>query len=307
MTKAEQFRSIKKYYQDLNKIIDNTKSEKKSITGKKSFGLHDNVPFLITSLMFSFAGVGALLTLVTKLPAFIACPVAIVSSIGFSLGLPNLIHHLILKANSKKSRGYAKLEIDSLFNVMKEIYSKNYKRIINAESAEELSQEEIDSFVKQAGIYAENYKYFLGKYVGERIFKKNQDDYKKIKNLYSNMNSTNKYQTLSKIEKIVLKNNQYNKPWCELYNSCGRISKKLYNITKPVCESLQIPADKKFEADYKYINKKIEKELNIKINGLQSENESLNLDIESDEFVLNKSISSIRNELQSKKEQVEEL
>lgn len=308
MTKSEQFKSIKKYCQDLEKIIGNIKSENKKVVGNKSFGLHDNAPFIITTLMLTFAGVGALLTLVAKLPIFIACPVAIVSGVGLSFGLPNLIHQLTLKGNSKKSRGYAKLEIDSLFNVMKEVFSKNHKRILNAESAEELSQEEIDAFIKQAGIYAENYKYFLGKYVGERIYKRNEADYKKIKKLYETLNYSNKYETLSKMEKIVLKNNEYNKPWCDIYNSCGETSKQLYSITKSICEDLQIPVDKKFQADYKYINKRIEKEFNIKFDGLQTENKALKLDIESNDFVSNKNISSIRNEIQRKKEQhIEEL
>ena len=308
MTKKEQFDNIKKYCEYLEKAIKKNKQTKKITYGNKTFGLSNNLPFVIGTLVLSFAAMGAALSLLAKLPIYIACPASILTAFGSSIGLPKLVHHLVLKGNGKKSRGYAKLEMDSFFHVMKDIYSKYHKNIMNAQSVEEVSQSDLDAFVDQAKIYTQNYKYYLGKNIGERIYKRNVKDYNKIKKLYSTMNNGNKYDVSAKIQKIVLKNNKFAEPWCDLFNTCGKMSKNLYLMTKQICEDLQIPDDKKFEADFRFLNKMIEHDFNIKCEGLNTEQNILNLDIENETQITSKKITDMRNEIQNKKEQhIEEL
>lgn len=308
MTKKEQFDNIKKYCEYLEKAIKKNKQTKKITYGHKTFGLSNNLPFVIGTLVLSFAAMGAALSLLAKLPIYIACPASILTAFGSSIGLPKLLHHLVLKGNGKKSRGYAKLEMDSFFHVMKDIYSKYHKNIMNAQSVEEVSQSDLDAFVEQAKIYTQNYKYYLGKNIGERIYKRNVKDYNKIKKLYSTMNNSNKYDVSAKIQKIVLKNNKFAELWCDLFNTCGKMSKNLYNMTKQICEDLQIPDDKKFEADFRFLNKMIEHDFNIKCEGLNTEQNILNLDIENETQITSKKITDMRNEIQNKKEQhIEEL
>ncbi len=303
MTKKEQFDRIKNYCLELEKTIRKNKQSKKITYGHKTFGLSDNIPFIMTTLILSFAGMGAALSLLAHLPIYIACPASVLTAFGTSIGLPKLIHHLTLKGKGKKARGYAKLEMDSFFLIMKDFYSKSYKHLMKAQSAEEFSQQEIDAFIEQAITYADNYKYYMGKYIGERIFKRNEEDYKKIKKLHDSMNFSNKYQTLAKIEKIVLKNNKFTESWCDLYNTCGRVSKDLYELTKTIYPDLRIPVDKKFMADMKFLNKRVERDFDIHCEGLSTNQSVLDLDFENKNSKQTKSITAIRNELQSKKNQ----
>ena len=271
MTKEEQFYNIKKYCQELDAIVVDYKKNKKTIVGHRTFNLENKVAFTLPIMMLTFAAMGALLTFVFHLPTFIACPISIVSSIGTGFGLTNLGAFLIMKGKSKLSLGYARLEMGYFFQIMKENNYDFHKKLMKANSPDEISQEYIDYFIEQSKNYAINLKKELNKYIGNKIGKRNEIDYNKIKDLYNSMNNKNKNKILAKIEKIVNKNNKFTGPWCKAYNECGKASKHLYKMTKTLDEDFEIPDDKAFIADYQYLNKKINHDFNIKCESLNKE------------------------------------
>lgn len=264
MTKKEVLDEAKLYYKKIVNTKNDHKAESKKSAGHLTFNIRNNVFAKSLLFLLGFSGIGALLTIIFKAPIFIALPSSILSGTFLGLGLTNLSHVLTLKSKGKKARGYAKMELDSYFSVMQNFYDKNFKKIITSNNENEISKEDLQNFIDQSYSFAKNYQNDMNKIIGKKILDRNKKDYKKIKNLSSKIDKTNKETVAKKINKIIQKNNKFTEPWCELYNNCGKVAKNLFLSTNKMNDKYNMPSDAQFYMDPCYLNKKVSQNLNIK-------------------------------------------
>lgn len=300
MTKREVLEKAQQYYQTVKNTNNSFKTENKKTPGHFTFNVRSNIPLCITLFLIGFASLGAVLTFVYQIPAFIAIPSSIFLGTFLGLGLPNLTHFLRTKMKSKKSRGYAKMELDSYFKVMQNFYSKYYKQILKANNENDVTKEDLQDFIDQAYTFANNYKNDLNKLIGKKIANRNAKDYKNIAKLNSKINSMNNAQITKKIEKILEKNNKFIQPWCDLYNNCGKVAKNMFLKTKEMNDKYDMPKDNEFKADACYLNKKVAKDFNLQLKSTSTCRNLTTFDMDLDDVQDNQLNRTIVNNLQER-------
>ena len=249
----------KRYFQIIENTVRANKKNKKKNTGHFLFNKSNN-PFLIAISTFTLTVLFSIgLTVLINLSVYIAVPVATATGIFLSYGLPKILHAIFIRSKGKLGRGYAKMELDSMFAIMQKFFGKLYAKMLHADFADDVSEEELNDFVGRTNICAKNYKSDLDKYVGKRIYKRNLRDYKKIMKIVNN--SKNESKSKVKIDKIIRKNEKFTKPWCDLYNKCGKIAQNLFLKTNEMNDKYKVPDKSYFMADYDYLVKKVSKTL----------------------------------------------
>lgn len=259
MNKRDVFLKAKNYCNVLKNTIVSNKKKKKENAGHLIFKKSDNGILVGLSTFAISIGLGFLLCGVKGLAANIGLPVATGSAVAVSFVLPKTIRALLMKSKGRFGRGYAKMELDDMFIAMNEEFKKIYKDLLVAENENEVSNEELKSFVKQTYYCAQNYKHDLDKYVGKKIYEINKKDYNKLVSLIKNK-SPEQFNT-KKINKILESNKKKVESWCELFNKCGAVSKKLFEFSADMNPNFEIPSDNSFVADKDFVNKKFNKYL----------------------------------------------
>ena len=255
MDKKKQYEKTMKYYNMLLATIEKNKRERKKVAGHAIFNLSTNPIWDSITLFGLTVGLSFVFGLLTKIPTYLAIPVAAASAITTSMLIPMALHKVFMHSKHKIGRGYAKMELDSYFDALKSYTKENIKNLINSKSADDVTERDLDVFASGFGNVTENYKKTLDKYVGKKIYKQVETDYKKIQKLLSQ--EKNQEKNRQKIEKIIERNEKLMTPWCELYNTCGQTAKNLYNGAHDLDNDFEILPDNKFVADKELLRKKV--------------------------------------------------
>ncbi len=308
MDKKQTFEEAKKYCNILENTIASNKKKKRENRGHLIFNKSSNAIIVAISTFTFSVAFGILLTGYFKMPSYYGIPIANVGSIFVSFVIPKILHSIFMHSKGKLGRGYAKMELDTMFVAMKDHFRKNYKDILNADSYKEVSLDVLEDFVKQTYICAENYKSDLDKYVGKKIYDRNVADFKKIvRLLHSKKNET---KALKQIDKIVKENQKFTKPWCDLYNKCGSIAYNLYKKTNAMNTDYEIPNQYDFVADYDYLTVKLTNYLNENKTAVEI-TKNLTFETESSKNsevkIQNSSVEKLKKYLNEKIESNEEL
>ena len=243
--KEEQFRKAKEHLKYLDDVLAQNKKDRKKQRGHLFHNQYDNVPLGSAEMILYSVGLTALFLLGVKLPLGLAIAAGCLGGFIGSFVVPRAIHFSILKfAKGKLGRGYAKLEVDNHFSVMKWFYKKYFPKLYKAKSSDEVSRTELNAFARQIHVFAENGKTNLDKNIFKKITKRNKSDLQKIAKL--NQRMTNREALQKKVDRIIEKNNKFTKPWCEVYNSCAAKMRDLYVQAHEIDNDLSIPKDYEF-------------------------------------------------------------
>lgn len=255
MDKEKQYEKTMKYYKMLLATIEKNKKEKKHQPGHLIFNLSSNPIWDGVSTFAITIGLSFVLAIFAKLPAYFAIPIAGASACTTGMLIPLALHKIFMHSKHKIGRGYAKMELDSYFDSLKGYTKENLKNLINSKSHDDVTEAELEAFANVFGNVTENYKTTLDKYVGKKIYNKVKTDYNKVEKLLAKQ--TNQEKNRQKIQKIIERNEKALEPWCELYNTCGKTAKNLYEGAHNLNESFEILPDNKFVADNKLLRKKV--------------------------------------------------
>lgn len=290
MTKKEVWEKAKEYYKTVINTKNNYKQENKK-TVKHGLYKYTNSTAILTIVNFlSLIGVTALSVLVFKANIALGVFASILSGAFLSIILPSIIKPLALKSKNKKYSGFAKMELDSFFEVMDQYIKSNYKNLINSKNENEVDKEELENFIEQTKIFADNYKNAMNKFVLNKITNINQKDYEEIKKLNQNKYKYSDEVFSKKINNIIEKNNKNVAPWCELYNNCGIVYKNLYKRTNQMNNNIPMPDEKTFSVDPCFLNKQIVKDFGISANATLTckKMSTFDMDIDDKQIATNK-------------------
>lgn len=259
--KEELFKKAKEHINYLEQEIEQNKQDRKKQRGHLFHNKYESIPLGSSTTIGYSIGLSALLLFVAKIPLGIAIAAGCLGGFVGSFVVPRIIHYSILKfAKGKLGRGYAKLEVDNHFKVMKWFYKKYYQNLLRAKSSDEVSNSELQAFANQVHIFAENGKYNLDQGICKKITKRNKKDLLKIENLSNKI--ANREVLEKKVQKIIEKNNKFTKPWCEVYNSCALKMRDLYIQANKMDSSLEIPKDYEFGLNYQALQNMVAKHIN---------------------------------------------
>ena len=247
--KEELFRKAKQHYNYVEETIKENKKKRKKTRGHLIHNKYESVGLgSVTTTSYS-VGFAAILLFIAKLPLGLAIAAGCLGGFVCSFVIPRIIHFSILKgAKGKLGRGYAKLEVDNHFKVMKWFYKKYYKDIVKAKSSDDVSLSDLQSFAKQISIFAYNGKHNLDDNICKKVTKRNKKDLDKIANLTRTMG--NRRVLEKKVQKIIEKNNKFTKPWCEVYNECASQFRDLYLQAHDMDSSIRVPENYEFGLNY---------------------------------------------------------
>ena len=243
----EKFLNAKKHLNYVEETIKKNKAERKKQKGHLIHNQYDNVPLEIITHFVCSVGISALIFLFLKLPLGIAIAIGCSCGLMVSFVIPRIIHHSLVRfAKGKLGRGYAKLEQDYLYTVMKWCYKKRHKNLFKAKDSRQVSEAELKSFAKQAAVFAQNAKYDMDKNIYNKIARRYNKDRLKIKALQKKLQHKNNDLFKKKVQKIVEKNSKFSEPWRKLYNECGAMVKELYVQANSLDNSFEILEDKEY-------------------------------------------------------------
>ena len=186
---------------------------------------------------------------------FALIPMVAASVLGFFV--PKLVEKINLKLMGKFGRKYAKQYLGEKADSFYAYHLICQKELLEAKNFDEVSKKDLSEFCKTVKSNHNVYDSYLKEVVSDKIEKRYQKDYHKIVSILNKEGYESK-NAQAKIERIIQKNEEVLKPWCDLQNECGAYASKIADCAKEFNPNIEVLNKKLYSADSSRLRKQVE-------------------------------------------------